>query len=201
MRLVMKRIIFVVLLVFNVMVFLFSNHLAVLSNPKAAAAQEQQDIVYVICVSGNSQQDSATPTPGEYLMEVKNVDDSTGADEVKNPPIRVIVIHQFWKTWWFKSLSLLAAGTIFLSLYRMRRKYIAVKINQGENIGCFFSRHHLSCREQEIALFLLKGETNDSIENKLFISAHTVKNHIYNIYRKLGVKNRMQLANLCRDFL
>lgn len=195
----MKKMIFALLIIFNVMVFLFSNHLAVLS--KTAAVPEQQDIVYVICVSGNSRQDSATPTPGEYLMEVKNIDQNTGPNETKNPPIRVIVIPQFWTTWWFKSISLLAVGAIFLGLYRARVKYSAVKTNQGERIECFFSRYHLSCREQEVALFLLNGETNESIENKLFISAHTVKNHIYNIYRKLSVKNRVQLANLCRDFL
>lgn len=181
------------------MVFLFSNHLAVLS--KTAAVPEQQDIVYVLCVSGNSQQDSSTPNPGEYLMEVKNIDDDNAPNEPKNPPIRVIVISQFWNTWWFKSLCLLAVGAIFLGLFQMRVKFSAIKNNQGKKMDRFFSRYHLSSREQEIALFLLKGETNEIIENKLFISAHTVKNHIYNIYRKLGVKNRVQLTNLCRDFL
>jgi LuxR family transcriptional regulator of csgAB operon len=41
--------------------------------------------------------------------------------------------------------------------------------------------------------------SNADIEKKLYISSHTVKNHIYHIYQKLGVKNRVQISNLIRD--
>jgi len=36
------------------------------------------------------------------------------------------------------------------------------------------------------------------IERDLFISPHTVRNHIYNIYQKLGVGSRLQLMNFVR---
>jgi LuxR family transcriptional regulator of csgAB operon len=42
--------------------------------------------------------------------------------------------------------------------------------------------------------------SNADIEKALYISPHTVKNHIYNIYQKLGVKNRVQISNLIRDY-
>lgn len=50
-------------------------------------------------------------------------------------------------------------------------------------------------REAEIASLLISGLNNSQIEDKLCISSHTVKNHIYNLYKKTGVKNRTQLTN------
>lgn len=51
-------------------------------------------------------------------------------------------------------------------------------------------------REREIYLLLIKGLTNQEIADRLFISFGTVKNHVFNIYEKTGVKNRAELARL-----
>jgi len=56
--------------------------------------------------------------------------------------------------------------------------------------------HAVSQREEEILKLLLQGKSHKDIEEELFISYHTVKNHIYNIYQKLGVKNRHQLFHI-----
>jgi DNA-binding NarL/FixJ family response regulator len=63
----------------------------------------------------------------------------------------------------------------------------------------FFSQHNISNREQEIIHLILKGKSNRDIEDELYISLRTVKNHIYNIYKKLGVKSRWQLINMIRN--
>jgi DNA-binding NarL/FixJ family response regulator len=39
----------------------------------------------------------------------------------------------------------------------------------------------------------MKGYANKEIADRLFISTETVKKHIYNVYKKLGVQNRVQL--------
>ena len=57
-------------------------------------------------------------------------------------------------------------------------------------------RFGISPRESEIITMLVKGHTNKVIGEKLFISTTTVKNHIYHIYQKTGVKNKIQLINL-----
>ncbi len=57
----------------------------------------------------------------------------------------------------------------------------------------------MSRREQEIVSLVLQGRSNREIEALLFISLRTVENHIYNIYRKLGVKNRLQLSRLLNE--
>ncbi|MFA0789064.1 response regulator transcription factor [Microbulbifer echini] len=53
----------------------------------------------------------------------------------------------------------------------------------------------LTRREQEILGQLTTGEPNSVIATRLHLSEHTVKNHMYNIFRKIGVKNRLQASN------
>ena len=55
--------------------------------------------------------------------------------------------------------------------------------------------YKLSPRESEIIVEISRGRSNDEIGNTLFISTSTVKNHIYHIYRKIGIHNRVELLN------
>lgn len=51
-------------------------------------------------------------------------------------------------------------------------------------------------REREIMELIAQGKSNKEIEAQLCISFSTVKNHAYNLYRKLGVSSRAQLIHL-----
>ncbi|MYN06140.1 helix-turn-helix transcriptional regulator [Pseudoduganella aquatica] len=53
----------------------------------------------------------------------------------------------------------------------------------------------LTGRELEILRGLKEGKINAEIGLALGISAHTVKKHVYNIYRKLNVQNRVQAVS------
>ena len=55
-------------------------------------------------------------------------------------------------------------------------------------------RGKLTQRQTEILALIAVGATNDDISDKLCISPHTVKNHLYNIFKKINVPNRVQAA-------
>ena len=78
---------------------------------------------------------------------------------------------------------------------------IPAGIFEGLTLGGLCERCGLSNREGEILGLLLRGKSNKEIERDLFISPHTVRNHIHNIYQKLGVGSRLQLMNFVRERL
>ena len=57
----------------------------------------------------------------------------------------------------------------------------------------------LSNRQREVLGMLAKGRNADYITEKLIISSHTAKAHIYNIYQKTGVHSRQELMDLVED--
>lgn len=59
----------------------------------------------------------------------------------------------------------------------------------------------LSEREREVAELAVRGFTNQQIADRLFISPETVKTHIRNISRKLGVNNKKELRAWLRGEL
>jgi len=52
----------------------------------------------------------------------------------------------------------------------------------------------LSTREREIVGLVAQGYKNKEMAEKMFISEQTVKNHLHNIFDKLGVSDRLELA-------
>ena len=55
-------------------------------------------------------------------------------------------------------------------------------------------RSPLSQREREIVALVSQGFKNKEMAQKMFISEQTVKNHLHNIFDKLGVSDRLELA-------
>ena len=52
----------------------------------------------------------------------------------------------------------------------------------------------MTAREREIADLVAAGRTNREVAEQLVLSAKTIEAHLRNIYAKLGVRSRVELA-------
>ena len=97
--------------------------------------------------------------------------------------------------------KLLIIYTFLLPVFWLKFYYIpwagaASRIsNTGNQLNSLQQTHGLSTRELEILRLVLDGKSYRQMEDTLFISIHTVKSHVYNLYRKLGVKSHRQLTH------
>jgi two-component system nitrate/nitrite response regulator NarL len=66
--------------------------------------------------------------------------------------------------------------------------------NTGARLGLREHGGALSQREREIVNFVAQGFKNREMAERMFISEQTVKNHLHNIFDKLGVSDRLELA-------
>ena len=62
--------------------------------------------------------------------------------------------------------------------------------------GTSLSAIKISAREREILQFISDGKTNPEIAQILYLSPLTIKNHVRNIFKKLGVTSRSQAVAL-----
>lgn len=59
--------------------------------------------------------------------------------------------------------------------------------------------YKLTKRESTVLKLILDGLSNDEICDKIIVTNNTLKKHILNIYRKIGVNNKIQLFKLIKD--
>ena len=64
-----------------------------------------------------------------------------------------------------------------------------------DKIELIANKHNLTERESDILLQIVNGLKNQQIAEKLFVSINTVKYHTRNIYEKLDVNKRTELAS------
>ena len=98
-------------------------------------------------------------------------------------------------------MILKGVGKMFAGDYWLPRSFMNRYLEKNNPLQDSKSRNTddiyrtLTPKEVQILDFICNGMSNTEVADTMFISRHTVKAHIYNIYRKLNVKNRMQAAN------
>ena len=63
----------------------------------------------------------------------------------------------------------------------------------------FLRDYHISGRERDVLEKLIQGKPNKTIADELFISVRTVEAHVYSIYRKCGVANKVELIRILEN--
>lgn len=197
---------FIILIVSILVTVVVMESGIILSNLALAEGNTSAPIVFCV-LDETGENPGETLAMGENILKVKN---SGGHTTEKWESVRIVVIPKFWEKWWFKIMVLLGVTGIFFALYGIRMKYTAkegtetvINRNQNKDENIFFSlfsklfsKYKISPREQEVVFLISRGESYKAVGDKLYISQHTVKNHMYRIYRKMGIKNRVQLSNM-----
>ena len=89
-----------------------------------------------------------------------------------------------------------------------RRAFVPAYFGSGESKPEFSledslekvkKEYDLTDREKELVELIYEGRSNAEIAEILFISESTVKTHIYNIFKKMKIKNRMSVMRIVRD--
>ena len=87
----------------------------------------------------------------------------------------------------------------FAESYLHQPEPVAQTLNLDEAMDLVKEKYELTKREVEILKEVYDGKTNTQIAEDLFISESTVKAHIYNIFRKMNVKSRVEAVCIIRE--
>lgn len=92
------------------------------------------------------------------------------------------------------ALRRVARGESVISPQMTTRLVRGYRQQPATEIPAHVEKERLSPREKEILGCLARGETNKEIARQLELSESTVKIHIQNIFKKLGLSSRVQAA-------
>lgn len=92
-----------------------------------------------------------------------------------------------------RCISAVHSGQIWASSADLQQ--VLEELERTMPFRCINSRGEglLTSREQEIVPLVAQGLTNKEISSKLGLSEHTIKNHLFRIYEKLGISSRVEL--------
>lgn len=108
---------------------------------------------------------------------------------VQNKAIRGVFYQNDPARVFLKGIKAILNGELWLTRQILSKCLLSPKIPFR---GTLNSKVMLSSREKEILRCVATGASNKEIAEKMCISLHTVKTHLYNIFRKLNVPNRLQ---------
>jgi LuxR family transcriptional regulator of csgAB operon len=126
-----------------------------------------------------------------HLVALFNVRRGTGIEEKSVAlGVRGFFYEQDPLDLFLRGVRAVFAGELWLS----RQVTTRCILDQGRATPFPKEPSLLTPREAEILEMVVMGSTNDQIAEKLAISPHTVKTHLYNIFKKIDVPNRFQAA-------
>ncbi len=94
----------------------------------------------------------------------------------------------------FQSIRCVNAGQYWVGRESVSDLVKALRDDSPPDTTSKQKRFGLTTREMEIVTLIVAGYSNPDIAQRFSISGQTVKHHVSNIFDKLGVSNRLELA-------
>lgn len=128
----------------------------------------------------------------ESLLALFNVSPALGiSKEVVDRGVRGVFFENESPCRFTKGIQAILNGELWFSRHILAKCLLDTGGSDGHLKE---SRTLLTSREKEILAKIASGSTNSMIAEDLYISPHTVRTHVYNIFRKINVPNRLQAA-------
>lgn len=143
-------------------------------------------------------QEHAVQVAGTYFAVINIKDEEHAADLLSFMHLRGVFYRHDSLELICKGIEALQAGNLWMSRSLMAR---LIEFFRRQQINSYRPACGLTKRELEIIGLLGTGASNTAIADQLFVSEHTVKSHLYNIFRKIDVHNRLQAVNWARKNL
>ena len=145
-----------------------------------------QDVKKVLAALETENKDGPLP----YLIALFNLPPGKGVEEDSVMSGIVGVFHQNDPINQFlKGVKAIFTGELWFSRDMMTRFVL-----KKRDIFSNKAKDLLTQREIEILSLMALGAKNEDIAEQLFVSVNTIKTHIYNIFKKINVNNRLQAA-------
>ena len=127
---------------------------------------------------------------GTFHSAIFNVDPTSRIEKlVHRHKIRGIFYQGDSRQLFIKGIRTILKGETWLSRRVLSK---CVLTSEKEREADRQASTPLSKREKEVLRLVALGLSNDEIADKMNLSPHTVKTHLYHVYKKIGVSNRLQ---------
>ncbi|MDF1822442.1 MAG: LuxR C-terminal-related transcriptional regulator [Alcanivoracaceae bacterium] len=136
---------------------------------------------------------------GEMLIGVFNVEDEDSLSRLAGlPMVNGGFLHDCPQEHLLKGVKAMFEGELWLP-----RKVLQQYLMKSRGFNKTFARSEvtLTDREVEVLKVLATGAKNSEIAKSLNLSPHTIKTHIYNIFKKINASNRLQAVNWAQENL
>jgi LuxR family transcriptional regulator of csgAB operon len=91
-----------------------------------------------------------------------------------------------------KGICVVLNGDLWYSRKTLKKIFMEKRSSLDSSVHPAAS--HLTTREKQILSYIASGYTGKAIADELSISVHTVKTHVYNVYKKINATNRLQAS-------
>ena len=136
---------------------------------------------------------------GKYEFMV-NGSNREGVWSEEPASLKIFLVPPFWKTSVFKGIASISVMVLLIFGYLLLRKMYRSTHTGKIDVDQISTDHNLTKREREILELLLEGRSINKMAQELYISESTVQKHIYSVYKKLKIHNRMQLMNFAQRY-
>ncbi|MEY1663143.1 LuxR C-terminal-related transcriptional regulator [Isoalcanivorax beigongshangi] len=143
---------------------------------------------------------SIDPTvDADLFIAVFNVDDEGSLSRLAGlPMVNGGFLHDCPQDLLLRGIRAMFEGELWLP-----RKVLQQYLMRSRAFNKTFSRSEVALTEREVEVLkvMATGAKNSDIAETLNLSPHTIKTHIYNIFKKINASNRLQAVNWAQENL